>query len=83
MPQLDISSHQVKSPVLRMGYILLSHWPRGSHDTLKRHRLFLGIPVAPHNLMLKPHCKSHHLDYIIDHEEVKLFPTEFPTGVPY
>ena len=32
MPQLDILCHQIKSPVPRMGYILLSCWPKGDHD---------------------------------------------------
>jgi hypothetical protein len=29
--QLDISCHQMKLPVLGIGYIPLSCWPKGSH----------------------------------------------------
>ena len=32
MHQLDISCYQGKAPVAEMGYILLSHWPKGAHS---------------------------------------------------
>lgn len=32
MHQPDISCYQGKAPVAEMGYILLSHWPKGSHS---------------------------------------------------
>lgn len=35
MSQIDILCHRVKSPVPRMGYVLWSHWSKGSYGNLQ------------------------------------------------
>lgn len=54
MPQLETLGYQGKAPVEWMGYILLGHWPKGSHNIpQKHHRLFPKLSVALHNLGVK------------------------------
>lgn len=58
MLQLDISC-QVKPPVSEMGYILLRHWPVGSHEPHKPSQAIIKLLVYLHNLMVMPYCLRH------------------------
>ena len=53
-PQLDISHNQMEFPVSGIGYILLSHWPKGSIDLLKNSRILKVIMVTHFNLIGDP-----------------------------
>lgn len=76
--QLDVLCHQVKSPVLAMGYILMSHWTKGSHrhSHPKHHRLLSRVlvfffPPQPGGkvLLLKTLCS-----YVFKYGETELVP---------
>lgn len=57
MPQLDITCHQVKSPVPGMGYVLSSHWPEGFSQipqTLQPTANAIGYPPQHEEVELVP-----------------------------
>lgn len=70
MPQQDSICHQVNSPVIEMGYTLLSHWSDGPYRNIQAP---LSILLVSTSWWLGPIAKTAFYK-VIKHEEAELVP---------
>lgn len=75
MPQLDILCYQVKPLVPGMGYILLSQWPKGYHETPQTLQAIGWSPQPDGKALL---LKTT-LTYVTQCREEELVPNYSPT----
>lgn len=60
--QLDIMYYQIKFLAPWVGYVLLSHWPKGSHIPHKQYRLLPMLLVNPRpHMIASPCCCRYHI----------------------